>query len=158
MMQNPLNRKLMTEVGLTTDKNNRVIDDENREPLIIKDNYLKYSSQYSVTVKNNEQLFDPMSNKYQMSVVFDHFLGKISEEDTPVTMYNEINNGSAIEVVLDDGKVITTKDYNNDSLKYIDAIMQLNGSSEVDKLKDYDNKKSKTYNKRKEKPKVDFNK
>lgn len=158
MMQNPLNRKLMTEVGLTTDKNSRVIDDENREPLIIKDNYLKYSSQYSVTVKNNEQPFDPMSNKYQMAVVFDHFLGKITEEDIPVTMYNEINNGSAIEVVLDDGKVITTKDYNDDSLKYMDAIMQLNGSSEVDSLKDYDSKKPKSNNKRKEKPKVDFNK
>lgn len=158
MMQNPLNRKLMTEVGLTTDKNSRVIDDENREPLIIKDNYLKYSSQYSVTVKSNEQPFDPMSNKYQMAVVFDHFLGKINEEDIQVTMYNEINNGNAIEVVLDDGKVITTKDYNDDSLKYMDAIMQLNGSSEVDSLKEYDSKKPKSNNKRKEKPKVDFNK
>lgn len=158
MMQNPLNRKLMTEVGLTTDKNSRVIDDENREPLIIKDNYLKYSSQYSVTVKSNEQPFDPMSNKYQMAVVFDHFLGKINEEDIQVTMYNEINNGNAIEVILDDGKVITTKDYNDDSLKYMDAIMQLNGSSEVDSLKEYDSKKPKSNNKRKEKPKVDFNK
>lgn len=155
MMQNPLNRTIMIEVGLTTNKDDVVID-ENREPIICKDNYLKYSSQRSVPVKSNEQPFDPMSNKYQMGVVFDHFLGKLEEDDITVDMYREIHDGNAIEVVLNGGTTITTNDYNDESLKYVDAIMQLNGSSEVNTLKKYDKKYKPK--RRSTKPKVDFNK
>ena len=47
---------------------------------------------------------------------------------------------TSLEAKVDNGKVLTTKPYYRDSLKYADMIMQLNGSENVD-LSEYDQKK-----------------
>ena len=52
----------------------------------------------------------------------------------------EDDNKTSLEAKVDNGKVLTTKPYYRDSLKYADMIMQLNGSENVD-LSEYDQKK-----------------
>lgn len=150
-MMNPINALVMQEVGLTT-KNNVVIDEETRAPIIIKDKQLKYSSQHCVPVKRQECIFDPADNKVQMSQIFDYFILKLRSEGHDTDMYYDIHNGSALEVRID-GERLQTSDYNNEQLKFVDMMMQLNGSSPND-VKSLDDKKKSTKISRK--PKLDF--
>lgn len=155
-MHDPLNKMVMEEIGLTIDKNKVVIDQDTRQPIIIKDKVMKYSSKNIVPVRRDEQVFDPAANKSQMAFAFDYFVSKLESEGEPVDMYYDIHDGSAMEVKKN-GEVLQTEDYNNDQLRYIDMMRRLNGSSPED-IKSMDDKTKKSQVKRKKKPKVDFNK
>lgn len=141
MMKNPLNKVIMEEIGLTVDSSNRVMDQDTRAILSYKDKNMKYSSQNSVTLTNQDIIFDPASNKTVMGSLFNHFLGKIEEEDgTYVSLHyekrNEENNSSALVAVVN-GEEVCTDYYNNDSLKYVEMIKHLNEAEDTD-LHSYD--------------------
>ena len=155
-MHDPLNKMVMEEIGLTINRDKVVIDQDTRQPLIIKDKMMKYSSKNIVPVRKDEQVFDPATNKGQMAFAFDYFMNKLELEGEPIDMYYDIHDGSAMEVKKD-GRVLQTNDYNKEQLRYIDMMRQLNGSS-ADDIKSMDDKTKKNPTRRKKKPKVDFNK
>lgn len=147
MMNDPMNKIIMTEIGLTVDDQSRVMDQDTREYLRFNSKNLKYSSQNQVTLGNKDMQFDPVSNRAVMGNLFDYYANKLSEEgEAYVSMYSERihDDKTSLEVKVDD-KVITTKPYYNDSLKFVDAIQQLNGATDVD-LSEYDKKKEQDNN------------
>lgn len=149
-MQDYLNKIVMEEIGLGVDSYQKVIDQDSRDQLKFKDKNIKYSSQNSVVTTKNDIIFDPAENKNLMCSLFDHFTQKIeSEENKYVSMYYDIsdNTGYAIAAMVD-GIRVTSDHYNNESLKYIDIIMKINGTEDVD-LKKYDNLIIKNNKKRK---------
>lgn len=155
-MHDPLNKMVMEEIGLTINRDKVVIDQDTRQPLIIKDKMMKYSSKNIVPVRKDEQVFDPATNKGQMAFAFDYFMNKLEAEGEPIDMYYDIHDGSAMEVKKD-GRILQTSDYNKEQLRYIDMMRQLNGSS-ADDIKSMDDKVKKNPTRRKKKPKIDFNK
>ena len=123
MMHDPINKVIMEEIGLTVDSSNRIMDQDTRALLSYREKNLKFSSQNSVTLTNNDIIFDPASNKAIMGSLFDHFLTKIEDEEgTYVSIHyekkNEDDNSTALVAIVD-GEEITTDYYNNDSLKYV---------------------------------------
>lgn len=154
-MHNPVNKMLLDEIGLTVDANHRVIDQDTRQPVIIKDRYLKYSAYNSVPVHGRqEQVFDPCSNRGQMGFLFEYYVAKLDSEGEPIDMYYETQNGEAIEVKRE-GECLESGIYNNETLKFVDVIMQLNQSSSIEELHKYDSKK-KPITGRKQREKVNF--
>lgn len=152
MMRDPINRIIMEDVGLTVDKNNRIFDQDTRGYLRYNDKDMRYSSQNSVTLTNNDIIFDPGSNKMLMGHVFNYYLGKVQEEDgTYVSMHYEKTkeDGSSALTAKIDGKEYTTNYYNNESLKYAEMIKIINQSADTD-LSQYD---SETVKRDLEKPK-----
>lgn len=139
MMQDPVNKLIMQEIGLSVDNNQKVIDQDTREMLKFREKSMKYSSTSSVHVTKNDMVFDPMETRNLMGSLFDHFTKKIEDEEgVYVSIYYDINSeeGTALEVVAD-GEKITSDHYQNDTLKYLDIIMQLNGADSSN-LKQYD--------------------
>lgn len=136
MMKDPINKMIMEEIGLTVDSSNRVLDQDTRALLSYKDKNMKYSSQNSVTLTNKDIIFDPAANKAVMGSLFDHFLHKVEEEDgSYVSLHyekkNEEDNSTALVAIVD-GESYETDYYNNDSLKYVEMMRHLNGSSDTD--------------------------
>ena len=135
MMHDPINKVIMEEIGLTVDSSNRIMDQDTRALLSYREKNLKFSSQNSVTLTNNDIIFDPASNKAIMGSLFDHFLTKIEDEEgTYASIHyekkNEDDNSTALVAIVD-GEEITTDYYNNDSLKYVEMMRCLNGSDDL---------------------------
>lgn len=140
MMQDPINKIIMQEIGLGVDNHQKVIDQDTREALKFKDKNIKYSSQNSVILTKNDMPFDPIGTRNMMNSLFDHFTEKVQEEEgTYVSIYYDINGDqgkTALEAVVN-GQKVTSDYYNNEALKYLDLIMKMNGSSTCN-LKQYD--------------------
>lgn len=146
MMRDPLNRIIMEDIGLTVNDNNKIMDQDTREELSYKGKSMRYSSQNSVVLTNQDMVFDPASNKALMGKLFDHYLNKIESEDgTYVGIYYEeidpeTQQSSLVAKVQFEGESetqIRTNSYNNDSLKYAEMIKKLNRSDDTD-LSEYD--------------------
>ena len=139
MMQDPINKIIMQEIGLGVDNHQKVMDQDTRETLKFKDKNIKYSSQNNVIITKNDIPFDPYETRNLMSSLFDHFTEKMNEEeDVYVSMYYDIpgDKGTALEAVVN-GEKIKSDYYTNDSLRYLDLIMQINGSDKT-VLRQYD--------------------
>jgi hypothetical protein len=144
MMHDQINKIIMQEIGLGVDAHQRVIDQDTRETLKFNEKNMKYSSQNSVILTKNDIPFDPIETRNLMSSLFNHFTQKIEQEDgTYVSTYYDINGdkGTALEAVVN-GEKITSDYYGNDSLRYLDIIMRLNGSNSIN-LKQYDTEEKK---------------
>lgn len=153
---NPINKIVMEEVGLTTSDNNVVIDEESRAPVLYKGETMKYSAYRCVPVRQGEQAFDPATNQGQMAMIFEYFISKLAEDEfDPVEtdIYYSVDDGSSLEI-KQDGRFIKTDKYNNEQLKYVDAMRQMNNSP-TDDIKKYDSKNKPRSSK---KSKVDFTK
>lgn len=139
MMQDPLNKVIMEEIGLTVDDQNRVLDQDTRERIKFKDKTVKYSSQHPVTIGNNDIVFDPMNNRTLMNTLFEYYSHKLQEEDDVyVAMhYEQRSEDKSTLYAKVDGKVLESKPYHQEALKYVDVIKQLNGAENVD-LSQYD--------------------
>ena len=140
MMQDPLNKIVMEEIGLTINSQNKVIDQDTRTQIKFKDKNVKYSSQNAVTLGHSDMLFDPVSDRGLMTSLFGYYADKLEEEgECSVSIFYEKQDDDGktyLESKTDKG-VITSKAYHNSNLTYIDTIKQLNGESNVD-LSDYD--------------------
>ena len=138
MMYDAINKIIMDEIGLTVDNYAMVIDQDSREYLKFKDKNIKYSSRNCIPISTNDIAFDPGSNRNMMSCLFEHFTRKIEEEGTYVSIFYERIEGykSRLEARVN-GEVVSSSLYSNASLKYVDMIMRLNGSTVID-LTPYD--------------------
>lgn len=129
-MHDPINKIIMREIGLGVDNSQKVIDQDTREILNFKEKNIKYSSQGDINITKNDILFDPTETKNLINSLFNHFTKKIeSEEGTYVSLYYDIPSpkGIALEAVVD-GEKLTSAFYKNDTLRYLDIIMQINGA------------------------------
>lgn len=153
-MHDPLNKMIMEEIGLTVDKQNRVYDQDTRQPLLFKEKNMKFSSQHNVALGNNDMVFDPANNKGLMNSLFDYYTQKLEDEEGVYVSghFEEANEDGKMAVNLTvNNKQVKTNYYTNNSLSYLEAIKVLNGSDSLD-LTEYDSdRKQKPTTKRKKK-------
>lgn len=152
-MLDPCNRIIMNEIGLTVDDKYRVVDMDTGIPLTIDGKPLKYSAFHCVPVRHGEQIFDPMHKYKQMNVLFDYFIAKAAEENpsNTVDIYYEVGDTGALEAKGPFG-TYTTDAYNQDQLKYVDMMLQVNGTPNKNlRQYDFDEKPDRMANKRKTK-------
>ena len=143
-MENNINipHKIFRTIGLDVDNSNKVIDQDTCRPIEFKGKSIKYTSDpnRNLLLAKNDILFDPINNSKLMSNLFSYYLTKLEENEGVTFNSYYIKNGNegrtALEVKNEDQK-ITSKFYNNDSMKYIDIILKLSGESDID-LSEYD--------------------
>ena len=147
-----LNKRLMMEVGFDVGDHRRLIDQDTGLEVKFDGKYLVAPG--SKSGKNSIE-FDPINDVHQMSSVFSYYNQKVASEDGeevrtyfPVETDPKTNKGY-IEARTDT-KVYRSNEYNNDSLKFTDIIMKMNGANKVD-LSEYDRSKEELALKRKEK-------
>ena len=80
MMNDPINKMMMEEIGLTVDSQSRVMDQDTREYLSFKSRQMKFSSQNQVTIGDRDMVFDPASNKNVAANLLDYYANKLQEE------------------------------------------------------------------------------
>ena len=139
-----LNRIVMFEVGLDQGEHRRLIDQDYGTEYKSQDGrfYVGPNSQSGV----HSIEFNPALNVKQAESLFQYFGGKMADMgDFPAisTYYNQEvdkDTGSGyVEAVTEDNQRIRSSNYVNESLRYIDVIMKINGSTKVD-LSEYDDK------------------
>ena len=137
-----ISRKIFRAVGLDVDNANKLIDQDTCRPIEFKGKCIKFTSDpdKNLLLAKNDILFDPVNNTKLMANLFGYYLSKLEENEDMVFDSYYVKNGNggrtALEVKNEDG-TITSKYYNNDSIKYMDMILRLNGDSNID-LNEYD--------------------
>lgn len=119
--------EVLQQLGLEIDINGYIIEQDSEMKLYVKGKPItNISSRYSLG-------FDPLSNGHLMSFLFSYYLSKLqSEEDRYITMFyssSKERNGKGYMAVQEQGELIKSRVYNNDSIKYLDLLYQLNGLS-----------------------------
>lgn len=139
-----LNRKIMFEVGLDQAEHRRLIDQDYGTEYKAQDGryYVGPNSQSGV----HSVEFNPALNSKQAESLFQYFGNKMADvEGSPAisTYYSQDvdkEKGTGyVEAVTEDNQRIRSDAYINESLRYIDIIMKMNGSTHVD-LHEYDDK------------------
>lgn len=136
-----LNMKLMQELGLEEGERRRVIDQDTGEICAL-------GSKEIVTPGSqggkNAIEFNPISNPKMMNKLFGEFVDKLYDEGSIEsscvsygTYYDKYNNKNTARAIFDDGSVITSAPYKNESLCLIDITLQINGENDIN-LKEYD--------------------
>ena len=101
MMHDEFNRIVLQIVGLATDNRCIVYDQDTNQQLKYKEKNLRYSSNNSVPVTKQDTIFDPSSNRGQMSSLFNFYADKVHEEDgTYVSTTSEIVDGDKSSLSL----------------------------------------------------------
>lgn len=138
-----LNKKIMLEIGLDQDDNMRLIDQDFGNELKAPD------GRYFIAPNNRSNInsieFNPAMNSAQAEYLFRYFgnkmalLDEYSRISTYFTQETNPNNGMGyVEIVTEDNQRLRSKNYVNESLRYLDVMMKMNGCDEVD-LSEYDN-------------------
>lgn len=151
-----INIKIMQEIGIDISADKRLVDQDTGDVLQFKDKFLVGPN---VKEKNSIE-FDPINNVRQMTTMFDYFTRKLEDDDSNnISVFypkEDPNNKEKtyLELKTEDNKIITSGSYINESLTYVDVIMRLNGSEDVD-LSEYDAKSHKELeDKKKEKKNI----
>lgn len=153
--QRKLNDFVIREAGLELDDLNHVIDQDTGIPIIIKDKMVKYNNTNICRLANNEIEFDPLNNPLLASEICTNYINKLQEEGELNTISfgisNRERNTPGYALCIADEKIYS-KEYNLDSLKYIDLIAAINKTPTDTKdsiiLKSYDQKPKKTTRRR----------
>lgn len=142
-MHDSLMQKIMQEIGLDIDDNNHIIDQDTGVALQFKGKQLKYINNKKCRLERNEIPFDPVCDAKLMNNLFAYYINKINAEDGRyVNIYYSVQDknskkGSIILKEERDNITMQSNSYYNDSLKYMDLILQLNGND--NNLNAYDN-------------------
>ena len=121
----------------------KIVDQETKIPVKVKGKDLKYSADgKSVTLHKDEIMFNPLQDPRQAKLLCGIFLEKEMEENDlyTQTQYDIVkDDSSAVELRTNQG-VYTSNYYRNNSLKYVDIVLQLNEepTDYQEKLKDFD--------------------
>ena len=137
-----ISRKIFRAIGLDVDNANKIIDQDTCRPIEFKGKCIKYTSDpnKNLLLAKNDILFDPINNTKLMSNLFGYYLTKLEETENIAfdSYYVKAGNGGRTALELkSESETITSKYYNNDSIKYMDMILRLNGESNID-LNEYD--------------------
>lgn len=137
-----LNKKIMLEIGLDQDDNMRLIDQDFGFELKAPD------GRYFIAPNNrsniNSMEFNPAMNGAQAEYLFRYFGNKMALLDeyprisTYFTQETNSNGMGYVEIVTEDNQRLRSENYVNESLRYLDIMMKMNGYDEVN-LSEYDN-------------------
>ena len=137
-----LNKKIMFEVGLDQGNHRRLIDQDYGTEYKAQDGRYFVGPNSQSGVHSVE--FNPALNSRQAENVFQYFGQKMSDlEEYPAiaTYFNQEvdpKTGSGyVEIVTEDNQRLRSGNYVNESLRYADIMMKMNGSNSVD-LSEYD--------------------
>lgn len=136
-----INKLIMKEIGLEIGQYNRIVDPDTAIELSLKGQSIVAPGAYC---GHNTIEFDPYNNRKMMGQLFGYFANKIAGEyGVEILSFYNINENNTtkgkLECKLSDNSIITSKEYKRDSLKYLDIILQLNGTdcNDID-LSEYD--------------------
>lgn len=131
MNKEDFNNKVMQEIGLEVDSNGNVIDQDSRNLIQFKSKNIKCTN-----IGRDDIPFNPLENASLMSKLFSYYVDKLDKEDGRyVSVYypNARDKGEKGYIELKEGNnVIKSGTYYNDSIKYAELMMTLNGNTKVD--------------------------
>ena len=130
---------VMQEMGLEEGERRRLIDQDTGEICCLGNKDIVVPGSQS---GKNAIEFDP-NNPKMMNKLFMEFLDKLAEEEEidPCVSYGIYNTRDGMNtgrVMFNNGEIIESKKYKNESLCYIDLVHRINGNTDVD-LSKYDN-------------------
>ena len=132
---------MLDELGLYADTNGTVCDQDNDNPICVNGKTLVYAANPEVTVnRKNEMLFDPLNNPTLGKYLFGFYAEHRSDiqidgfHTMPDLAYKD---KGVVRVESGDNIIAESGAYYNDSVKYADAIMRMNGNDSPD-LSSYD--------------------
>lgn len=127
---------MMDELGLYADASGVVCDQDNDAPISINGKTLIYPANPEVTInKRSDMLFDPLNNPSLGKHLFGFFAEYRAEQriDSFYTMPGiDIKDKGIIRAEADDAVVAESGNYYNDSVRYCDLIMRMNGDDNPD--------------------------
>lgn len=141
-----INKLFLQEVGLDVTEDGHIVDQDTFNTIQIKktDTVFKgYGSQHKGSIE-----LDPAKNSKHAKILFDYYVNKLADNDEieAFSSYNsyitdEEKAKGIIECKTPDNEVIKSGEYVNESLRYLDTIMQLNGDpspyiSKLDRTKE----------------------
>ena len=136
-----INKLFLQEVGLDVTEDGHIVDQDTFNTIQIKktDTVFKgYGSQHRGSIE-----LDPAKNSKHAKILFDYYVNKLADNDEieEFSSYNsyitdEEKAKGIIECKTHDNEVMKSGEYVNESLRYLDTIMQLNGdpSPDISKL------------------------
>ncbi len=140
-----INKLFLQEIGLDVTKDGHIIDQDTFNTIQIKktDTVLKGFGEIN---KGSIEL-DPAKNSKHAKILFDYYINKLADNDEieAFSSYNsyitdEEKAKGIIECKTSDNEVMKSGEYVNESLRYLDTIMQLNGDPTPD-ISKYDRTK-----------------
>lgn len=134
-----INDIIMQEIGLGVGPAKKIYDQDTG--MILQVNGLDLVAPGYYRDKRTIE-FDPYNNRKMMNYLFGHFIQKYYDETDieMIAFYNMDGNDpnlGKIKCTMSDNSNITSREYQRDSLKYTDIIIQLNGG-DSGYLKEYD--------------------
>lgn len=121
---------VLTEIGLDVDDYGNIVDQDNNNIIAFKGKTL--TNNYPPS--KGQIVFNPLEDQKQMNSLFMYFTNKIHEEEGSYVS-SIFTNGtpnknikSNLGITVDDHQM-QSKAYYNDSVKYLDLIIQLNGNT-----------------------------
>ena len=125
---------LMHEIGLDVDKENNIVDQDNGQPIHFNGKELKYNlGEKKIHMGRNDIGFNPIDDTKIMSHLFSFYLNKKQEEDgTYFPVFFAVNNSEGKTALQLKGETSIKSEYfKNESLKYMDAILRINGTEDL---------------------------
>lgn len=122
------NTLMLQEMGLEIDKRGNVVDQDTGTNLQFKGKAIKIGC-----TEKNEVEYNPIDNPNLMNALFNYYVDKVNrEEDRYISVYypsskDKTEKGS-IELRVGN-ETIKSDNFYNDSIKYGDLVLKLNGSA-----------------------------
>lgn len=140
-----INKLFLQEVGLDVTDDGHIVDQDTFNTIQIKktDTVFKgYGEQHKGSIE-----LDPAKNSKHAKILFDYYVNKLADNDEieAFSSYNsyitdEEKAKGVIECKSSDNEIMKSGEYVNESLRYLDTIMQLNGDPSPD-ISKYDRTK-----------------
>ena len=126
--------KLMNEIGLDIDDQNRIYDQDTGNVINFNQKTLVYNFHIEIRPNFNELLFDPICNRNIMVTLFSYYLKKLEMMENKYFMAfyqleNNTTHKKAIELKANANEKIQSKFYANECLGYIELVFKLNNES-----------------------------
>lgn len=132
-----INKLFLQEVGLDVTEDGHIVDQDTFNTIQIKktDTVFKgYGDQHKGSIE-----LDPAKNSKHAKILFDYYVNKLADNDEieAFSSYNsyitdEEKAKGIIECKTPDNEIMKSGEYVNESLRYLDTIMRLNGDDDPD--------------------------
>ena len=140
-----INKLFMEEVGLDVCEDGHIVDQDTFNTIQIKGKRTVFKG-YGEKNPGSIEL-DPAKNSKHAKILFDYFVNKLEDEEDieAFSTYNsyitdEKKGTGYLECKRSSDDVLKTGEYVNESLRYLDALKQLNGDPDPD-IAQYDRTK-----------------